>query len=140
MLLMPLPHSCQYALSVSLSTHSHHRSGVGACLGIEDALTLATVLERAAAKVSSSDNKLGTEKVVTDAFLAYDAIRRERSQFGAECAHQTIETYSWRNPETGSDTEKIWQDLEKRWDEMWAFDQDAMKENVIRDFEERLRV
>ena len=78
--------------------------------------------------------------MVTDAFLAYDAIRRERSQFGAECAHQTIETYSWRNPETGSDTEKIWQDLEKRWDEMWAFDQDAMKENVIRDFEERLRV
>lgn len=110
-------------------------SGVGACLGIEDALTLATVFESAAAKLSSPDSNLKTEKVVTDAFLGYDAVRRERSQFGVQCAHETIETYSWRNPETGSDTEKIRQDLEKRWDEMCAFDQQAMKENVLRDFE-----
>ena len=101
-------------------------------------MILATVLENAAAKLASQENSLTPEKLVTDAFLAYDGVRRERSQFGAQCAHETIETYSWRNPNTGNDTEKIRLDLEKRWDVMWAFDQQAMKDNVIRDFEARL--
>lgn len=107
-------------------------------MGIEDALTLTTVLEDAATKLSLATNDLKPEKVITDAFLAYDGVRRVRSQFGAQCAHETIETYSWRNPETGSDTEKIRQDLEKRWDEMWTFDQQAMEDNVLQDFEARL--
>lgn len=57
----------------------HHGSGAG--MGVEDALVLATLLEKASLDLSSHATTTTKTKMIKDVFQTFDAVRRGRSQW-----------------------------------------------------------
>ena len=62
---------------------------------------------------------------LTAAFKAYDAARRERSQWLVQSARQVCEIYEWTDPKCGSDPEKCLKEIEWRARKIWYFDIDG---------------
>ncbi|KAL2167890.1 hypothetical protein VTG60DRAFT_677 [Thermothelomyces hinnuleus] len=108
------------------ATSPHH--GAGAGFGIEDALALATVLEQAIETLKRSS--ISKTAVLTAAFRAYDAARRERSTWLVRSSREVCETYEWNNPECGSDPGKCLNDIEWRAHKIWYFDIEGMIRDV----------
>ncbi|KAI1502216.1 hypothetical protein F5X99DRAFT_427610 [Biscogniauxia marginata] len=104
------------------ATSPHHGSGAG--FGVEDALALGTVLEEAISTLKTGNVSKGA--VLTAAFRAYDAARRDRSQWLVRSSRQVCQTYEWANPDCGSDPEKCLKDIEWRAHKIWYFDIDGM--------------
>ncbi|KAI0877507.1 hypothetical protein GGS24DRAFT_497848 [Hypoxylon argillaceum] len=103
----------------------HH--GAGAGMGIEDGLALATVLEQAAETLEDAgDGKPGKAAVLTAAFAAYDAVRRERTQWLVRSSREVSQTYEWQNPDCEMDPKKCLKDIEWRAHKIWYFDIDGM--------------
>ncbi|KAI0469943.1 hypothetical protein GGR56DRAFT_684188 [Xylariaceae sp. FL0804] len=118
----------------------HH--GAGAGMGIEDGLALATVLGQAvetlrgrgerrgggSATMEEPDGKVKKSKgaVVAAALSAYDAVRRERTQWLVRSSREVSKTYEWANPNCGNDPEKCRKDIEERAHKIWYFDIDGM--------------
>lgn len=104
----------------------HH--GAGAGMGIEDALALATVLELAAENIIVQGNDGWRRKgaTVTAALAAYNAVRRERTQWLVRSSREVCKTYEWANPDCGNDPEKCLRDIEWRAHKIWHFDMDNM--------------
>lgn len=100
----------------------HH--GAGAGFGVEDALALATVMEEVNATLQTG--KTSKSAALTAAFKAYDAARRERSQWLVESSRTVCDTYEWANPDCGSEPEKCLKEIEWRAHKIWYFDIDDM--------------
>ncbi|KAH8784883.1 hypothetical protein F5883DRAFT_624626 [Diaporthe sp. PMI_573] len=98
------------------ATSPHH--GAGAGMGIEDALALATVLELAGDKAvetvqqGSDGSRRERSTVVAAALAAYDAVRRERTQWLVRSSREVSKTYEWSNPDCGDDPEKCLRDID----------------------------
>lgn len=105
------------------ATSPHH--GAGAGVGIEDALALATVLELAA-NSAQGDGSRRKSATVAAALAAYDAVRRERTQWLVRSSREVSKTYEWSNPDCGDDPEKCLRDIEWRAHKIWHFDIDGM--------------
>jgi salicylate hydroxylase len=100
----------------------HHGGGAG--IGVEDALTLVSLIERVRTTVQTGE--LSMAQAIKAAFAAYDPVRRERTQWFVESSRQVCETYEWNNPDSGNDTEKCYKDIRWRSHKLWHFDLDYM--------------
>ncbi|KAI1098449.1 putative salicylate hydroxylase [Jackrogersella minutella] len=99
--------------------------GVGACMGVEDALVLATALETTMANAQST---LTTSKAdaISTAFQTYSAIRIERSHWLVQSSREMGEIYEWRYASTGRHADKCKAEFESRSRKIWDFDVDKM--------------
>lgn len=77
-------------------------------------------------------------KALRTAFNAYDAVRRERSQDFVYYSRNICDTFEWVNPETGSDTEKCFQEIKARFHKIWYFDIQGMLREVADEYERQL--
>ncbi|KAL4974121.1 hypothetical protein BDW66DRAFT_168077 [Aspergillus desertorum] len=100
----------------------HH--GAGAGIGVEDALALITVIERAIEGIKSG--KRTKEAALSAALKAYSDVRHERSQWLVRSSREVCGTYEWINEEIGSDLEKGFEDVKTRSHRIWDFDIDGM--------------
>ncbi|KAI0134359.1 hypothetical protein BJ170DRAFT_716867 [Xylariales sp. AK1849] len=105
------------------ATSPHH--GAGAGMGIEDALALATALELTL-ETMQGDGSRSKSATVAAALAAYDAVRRERTQWLVRSSREVSKTYEWANPDCGADPEKCLRDIEWRAHKIWHFDIEGM--------------
>ncbi|KAI9661829.1 MAG: hypothetical protein M1821_009068 [Bathelium mastoideum] len=109
--------------------------GAGACMGVEDALALVSVLDRALSKASGSSKA----EVVGAALQAYSAVRLERTQWLVRSSREMGEIYEWRYPATGSDPAKIKAEIESRSRQIWDFHVDRMVAEANTECDRRLK-
>jgi salicylate hydroxylase len=110
--------------------HPAHAStpfqGVGACMGVEDALVICELLDMVQARMgdgaSAQSNKLAIEK----ALQAYSQSRIPRSQWQVRSSREMGEMYQWRHEQTGRDVEKCRTELEEATRKVWDFNVDNM--------------
>lgn len=85
------------------ATSPHHGAGAGFC--IEDSAVMATLL---------ADDRVQSAADLETAFSAFDASRRERSQWLVQSSRFIGDTYEWRAEGVGSDFQKIEQEINRR--------------------------
>ncbi|KAF2235380.1 putative salicylate hydroxylase [Viridothelium virens] len=112
--------------------------GAGACMGVEDALVLVSVLEVALSMSKLSD--LGKAEAVGAALQAYSTVRLERSQWLVQSSREMGDIYEWRYPPTGSDPAKIKAEIESRSRNLWDFDVGRMLAEAKMECEGRLKL
>ncbi|KAF5964397.1 salicylate 1-monooxygenase, partial [Fusarium coicis] len=95
--------------------------GAGACMGVEDALVLATTLDLALDHIDG-EGAHGRTQAISAAFQAYSAVRLERSQWLVQGSRDIGDLYQWRNPKTGRDPHKCRKELEDHQRQIWDFD------------------
>jgi salicylate hydroxylase len=113
----------------------HH--GLGAGMGVEDALTLATVLEKAAATVLSGGTA-NKSAAIASAFKAYDTVRRERSQYMVASSRRQGLLVKLEDPEIDT-AEKFMKDTNERVDRIYSFDLKETQKQSIDEYERELR-
>ncbi|KAL4869564.1 hypothetical protein BDV12DRAFT_196191 [Aspergillus spectabilis] len=107
----------------------HH--GAGAGIGVEDALALCVVLERAVKDISQG--KGGKKEVLEKALKVFSDVRYERSQWLVRSSREVCETYEWGNPGCGRDLDKGFEDVKERSHRIWYFDIEGMIEELERE-------
>ncbi|KAL4945595.1 hypothetical protein BDV06DRAFT_219131 [Aspergillus oleicola] len=113
----------------------HH--GAGAGIGVEDALALCTVLERARDDIQSGTGK---REALGAALSAYSNVRLERSQWLVRSSREVCGTYEWGNPEVGRDLEAGFEDVKRRSHKIWYFDVDGMTGQLEREYRRLVEV
>ncbi|KAL3492340.1 hypothetical protein BJX62DRAFT_236371 [Aspergillus germanicus] len=107
----------------------HH--GAGAGIGVEDALALCVVLERAVGEMNSGKGKA---EVLDWAFKLYSDVRLERSQWLVRSSREVCDVYEWVS-ECGRDMDKGFEDVKARSHKIWYFDIDEMIAQLNREFD-----
>ncbi|RDW57707.1 hypothetical protein BP5796_12508 [Coleophoma crateriformis] len=110
--------------------------GAGGCMGVEDALVVVSVLEKALSNISG----LSKAEAVTAALQAYSTVRLERSQWLVSSSRDMGEIYQWRYSATGSDPMKIKAEIETRSRKIWDYDVDQMLAEAEGECERRLKL
>ncbi|KAH8799825.1 hypothetical protein F5884DRAFT_868939 [Xylogone sp. PMI_703] len=100
----------------------HHGGGAG--IGVEDALTLVSLMERVITTLQTTSLSKG--KAIRAAFAAYDPVRRERTQWFVASSRHACDIYEWQAPECGSDLDKCYREIRWRSHRLWHFDLDYM--------------
>lgn len=128
-----LPHIHTYTKSrVCILGDAAHATtpfqGQGAGKAIEDALVLTTLLS----KVRDPESE------IPNAFVAYDQVRRPRSQRVVETSREAGELYGMKAPGVGGDLRKMGEKMGKRMH--WVWQRDLVKQNreAVELFEESL--
>ncbi|OJK02263.1 hypothetical protein ASPACDRAFT_1854241 [Aspergillus aculeatus ATCC 16872] len=85
------------------ATSPHHGAGAGFC--IEDTAVLATLLQ---------DERVRTHADLAAVFAAFDASRRERSQWLVRSSRFIGDCYEWRAEGVGRDFQKIEEEINRR--------------------------
>ncbi|KAL2823454.1 hypothetical protein BDW59DRAFT_163234 [Aspergillus cavernicola] len=109
----------------------HH--GAGAGIGVEDALALCVVLERAQREIDSGYR--GKVDALGFALKTFSDVRYERSQWLVRSSREVCETYEWVNPECGKDMAKGFEDVKARSHQIWYFDIEGMVKDLQRAFD-----
>lgn len=111
----------------------HH--GAGACMGVEDALCLCTLLREVTTDVqectSSKSNALNA------AFETYDAVRRGRAQWLVNSSRRVCDLYQqpeWGNPAKRVKAESCFEEIKDRSYKIWHFDSGSMVEQSISNY------
>ncbi|KIL88311.1 salicylate 1-monooxygenase [Fusarium avenaceum] len=99
--------------------------GAGACMGVEDALVLATVLDLAT-EHTDEESVHDKAKSISAALSAYDSVRRERSQWLVRGSRDIGDLYQWRNRSTGREVSKCEAELRRHQKEIWDFNVNDM--------------
>jgi salicylate hydroxylase len=136
----PLP---TYAYGqVTLAGDAAHGStphyGAGAGMGVEDALVLSTVLEQAATKIRTHDVAVSKARVLSAAFEAYNAVRRERSQWLVRCSRRQGQMVKGLDQVIGRDFDKFKKQTKANMDELYCHDFRPMIQQVTDEFEHRV--
>ncbi|KAL4738030.1 hypothetical protein BDV11DRAFT_216254 [Aspergillus similis] len=129
----PLPY---YAAGrVALAGDAAHASspfhGAGACMGVEDALVLAELLE----KVQSGSTDEERKKNIELALKTYSDVRIERSQWLVKSSREMGDLYEWRYEGIGSDGLKCKAEWERRSRVIWDFDVQSMVDEAKEAYE-----
>ncbi|KAL2808464.1 hypothetical protein BJX63DRAFT_424565 [Aspergillus granulosus] len=104
----------------------------GAAMGVEDAAVLATTLETALSRPSTG--KPGEKTAAIEAaFRAFSALRIERSQMVVRYSREVGEMCMWQNEEIGRDPERCFQEIWRRYCDVWEFDVQEMVESARRE-------
>lgn len=119
------------------ATSPHH--GAGACVGVEDALVLATVLEKAGNDLISGDNSISKSAALSAAFKTYDSICRERGQWLVESSRYMAELFQGSVPDVGDDFDKFKEQVQERSHKVWFFDWNDMVRRAADDYNARVR-
>ena len=108
----------------------HH--GAGACIGVEDALCLSTLISEAL--VSTKRNPAIKWDSLMAAFDAFDAVRRVRAQWFVESSRRVCDLFhqrEWANPNKWAKAEVCFEEIKDRSLKIWHFDYDTMLEEAI---------
>lgn len=108
----------------------HH--GAGAGIGVEDALALSILLEKAVGDIKSESRSKGT--ALKAALQAFSNVRYDRSQWLVKSSREVCETYEWINPGCGRDMAKGFEDVKERSHKIWHFDIDGMVSELAREW------
>ncbi|KAL2844463.1 hypothetical protein BJX68DRAFT_277797 [Aspergillus pseudodeflectus] len=100
----------------------HH--GAGAGIGVEDALALCVVLERAVEEMKPQKVDCKAE-VLERALRVYSDVRLERSQWLVRSSREVCDVYEWIS-ECGRDMDKGFDHVKARSHKIWYFDIDGM--------------
>lgn len=111
---------------------SSPNQGGGAGSGMEDALVLAEVLA-----VLGDRPKLSAG-MVSEALTVYSEVRYERSQWLVKSSRRVAELFTWKDPEYGSDKEKMSREVESRSHQLWDYDTKNMVRNTLTMLKSRL--
>ncbi|OQE08997.1 hypothetical protein PENFLA_c121G08476 [Penicillium flavigenum] len=114
----------------------HYGSGAG--MGVEDALVLSTVLEQAATKMKTHGVAVSKARALTAAFEAYDAVRRERSQWLVRCSRRQGQKVKGLDREIGKDFDKFKKHTKASMDKLFYYDFRAMLQQATDEFEFRV--
>ncbi|GIJ86780.1 hypothetical protein Asppvi_005675 [Aspergillus pseudoviridinutans] len=106
--------------------------GGGAGAGMEDALVLAEVLAALAGRPVVS------AEVISEALAVYSEVRYERSQWLVKSSRRVAELFTWKDPQYGSDKEKISRDIASRSHQLWDYDTDGMVMDTLMTLKSRL--
>lgn len=98
----------------------HH--GYGASMGVEDAVVLASVLERAQEVLQNDASPEERRRVLKVAFEAYDSVRRERSQWLVWSSRRQGQMVKGEVPEVGRDRTAFVKDTKERVEKIYKFD------------------
>ncbi|OBS29557.1 hypothetical protein FPOA_03494 [Fusarium poae] len=104
--------------------------GMGAGMGVEDALVLVSVLERVQEALKANSN-LNKQKTLEKAFRVYDSARRERSQSLVAISRRQGEMYKVEIDEAGRDWKKFVDDTQKRVYPIYNFDWQGMVTKAV---------
>jgi salicylate hydroxylase len=108
----------------------------GAGQGLEDALILAQVLERAYTTLAKSAAPPSVSRALYAAFEAYDDIRRPRAQHQVDTSVECGLLYNLSHPEAGDNMQKTVDNLNRRFDWLWNHDLDKDAQKAVRQFDE----
>ncbi|KAL4768094.1 hypothetical protein BDW60DRAFT_220045 [Aspergillus nidulans var. acristatus] len=114
----------------------HH--GAGACIGIEDALCLATLMKQV--NVSVQDSRVSKGKALSAAFETFNAIRRTRSQWLVNSSRRVCDFYhqpEWADPAKWVKAETCFEELKDRSYKIWHFDYDGMIKDTLKSYADR---
>lgn len=101
--------------------------GIGACIGVEDALVMCEVLDAARARAENGSPQQQSKRLAVElALQAYSRVRMERSQWLVRSSREMGEMYQWRYGPTGRDVERCRAKLEHASRKIWDFDVDKM--------------
>ena len=112
----------------------HHGAGVG--MGIEDDLVLATVLVEVLASVKCGEATKAS--AIRAAWATYDRTRRERTQWLVSSSRVIGEVLEWRYVGSMDDFDKCLQELTWRSHKIWNFDEKAMVQDAVTEYERQL--
>ena len=110
---------------------SSPHQGVGACMGVEDALVLCEVLDTAENNIrsgglSQEKSVLARRSTVERALKAYSETRKERAQWLVRSSREMGEMYQWRYGPTGRDYQRCHDKLDKASRRLWDFSVEGM--------------
>lgn len=132
----PLP---TYAIGpIALAGDAAHAStphiGGGAGMGVEDALVLATLLEKTSEKCITGGRMTSTA-LLSLAFQVYDSVRRERSQWLVAASRRQSQLSKWEIP--GADKNTFMSETTEQTNRLYDYDWRVMLEQSIQEFERR---
>ncbi|KUL82983.1 hypothetical protein ZTR_10308 [Talaromyces verruculosus] len=115
----------------------HH--GMGAGIGIEDAVVLVTVLEKTNQRLSSDAAATPESKqiAISQAFETYDAIRRERSQWHVASSRRQGQLNKWELPEIRNADDFV-RDTMERASRVYSYNWRLEVQQSIQDYEQRM--
>ncbi|EAQ86391.1 hypothetical protein CHGG_07644 [Chaetomium globosum CBS 148.51] len=109
--------------------------GVGAGMGIEDALVLVELLAQV-----RDQNEAGAgagPPALTAALKTFSTVRMERTHWLVQSSRDMGNIYQWRYPDTGRDSAKIKAEFERRARKIWDFDVDGMVADAKKEYGKR---
>ncbi|KND88240.1 Salicylate hydroxylase [Tolypocladium ophioglossoides CBS 100239] len=107
------------------ATSPHH--GAGACVGVEDALCLSTLMQEVVTETRG--NPEVKEQALRAAFTTYDAIRRTRSQWVVNSSRRVCNLHQqreWADSSKLVRAETCFEEIKDRSLKIWHFNYDAM--------------
>ncbi|KAH9881747.1 hypothetical protein IAQ61_000475 [Plenodomus lingam] len=141
----PLP--CYNKGSVCLAGDAAHASsphhGAGACLGVEDALCLTTLLSQIRTTLERPDYATKAKgpsmrQLLATAFESFDSIRRTRTQWLVNRSNRVCDLYhqqEWGGPMRQVKAETCFEGIRDRSYKIWHFDVEDMVGQSKRAFE-----
>ncbi|KAJ5115663.1 hypothetical protein N7456_000011 [Penicillium angulare] len=116
----------------------HH--GAGACIGVEDALCLATLLAETWVSTRGKGPKI-RNKAVGVAFDTYDGIRRVRAQWFVNSSRRVCDLYQqpeWADLQQRLKAETCFEEIKDRSHKIWRFDWNFMLEDAIHTYRQKM--
>lgn len=99
--------------------------GAGAAFGIEDALTLSSLL--AAVDKAAQEREGGDlSRLCSEALDVYDKVRQERTKWLVGATREACDLFHWRFPGCGSDPEMFGKEITWRLHKVWEHDVSEM--------------
>ncbi|KAF5657012.1 salicylate 1-monooxygenase [Fusarium heterosporum] len=120
------------------ATSPHH--GAGACLGAEDALCLATLLEQVNEVTSKPTTQL--RDIIQVAFDTFDRMRRRRTQWLVNSSRRVCDLYhqpEWAHPKQWAKAETCFEEIRDRSYKIWHFKPEDMVDETLVKFAQRMR-
>ncbi|CAD0100777.1 unnamed protein product, partial [Aureobasidium mustum] len=117
----------------------HH--GAGACMGVEDALCLSTLVDMI--NTSLAEGRTDKDHALKAAFETYNCVRRARSQWLVNSSRRVCDLYhqeEWAHSKRWTKAETCFEEIKDRSQKIWHFDFAAMVADTIVDFERRLEL
>ncbi|MCJ1281799.1 hypothetical protein MMC26_001122 [Xylographa opegraphella] len=124
---------CVLSGDAAHATTPHHGAGAGFC--IEDSAVMAELLAAAATNVKSG--KVSKNQALEASFAAFEAARKERTQWLVQSSRLIGDLFEWRVKGIGSDVRKIEKELRDRDDIIWNVDVRQMAREAVEDLEKR---
>ncbi|KAJ5452006.1 hypothetical protein N7445_000189 [Penicillium cf. griseofulvum] len=103
--------------------------GVGACIGVEDALVLCEALDTVQAS-SSNGNHRDQRTAIVHALQAYSQARMERGKWVVRSSREMGQMYQWRYGPTGRDAGRSKLKLERASRIIWDYDVEKLVTNI----------
>ncbi|KYK53980.1 hypothetical protein DCS_05929 [Drechmeria coniospora] len=137
---VPRYHGRSICLAGDAAHASSPHHGAGACVGVEDALCLTTLVE---AVVADMRGRPETKRAALDAALTtYDAVRRTRSQWVVNSSRRVCDLHQqreWADDDRLVKAETCFEEIRDRSLKIWHFEYEAMMDEALEGYKRRRR-